>query len=168
MCYLPSFLKTQIIHLKGSDCKNDRPKTKQQRICVGCTCLFYWLLCIQEVSTASCALFCVIGTFSCIADADLPPIEYRTLACLFDRFFATLGSVRILTPLFREGLWGSLWQFAFMAGIALFGFWTLHRSRQVPKTVAAGWQWTFWHSTWHTYSVVASFYFLHHERTNGV
>ena len=170
MAFLLPFLQKQLNYLqaKGDESYVIRQKTKQQKIVVGCSCFTYWFLCYFGGYTA--IIYFAIGVFSFIADSELLPNTWINIHRFerIDRCFATLGGVRAMVPVLREGLWGSPQQFAFMCGLVLLGLWCLHQSRSVPNTPAGGWQWTMWHSIWHIVGAALACYALHHEQTNGV
>ena len=165
MAFAISFFRAQLALLKISN-EATRPKTTQQKICIGITCLFYWTICFHnDVLTAT--IFFLVGTFSLIADADLMPMKYYTEFCVFDRVLATLGGIRLVIAIIREGLYGDPWHFAFMLGLTCSCFYCLHRGRLVPNTVEGTWAWTMWHSLWH-FSAFAGCYALYRERTYQV
>ena len=170
MAFLLPFLQKQLKYLqaKGDEAYVLRPKTKQQKIIVGCSSFTYWFLCY--FGGYSAMIYFAVGIFSFIADSELLPNTCINIHRFrrIDRCVATLGTLRMFIAVLHEGLWGSPQRFAFMCGVSLFGLWCLHRSRSVPKTPSAGWQWTMWHSIWHIVCVAGGFYVLHHERTNGV
>ena len=156
LCSFPrKFLGTQVALLRpGNTLTVERPKTKLQKVCVGCSCLLCWSLCVFGDYCA--VIYFTVGLCSFLADTNfLPP---STRIHIIDRHFATLSAIPWVWSICRQGLWGNPWRFAFQCVWVSIAVWVLQQSRALPKTAAAGWQWAMWHSIWHLVIFGCAFY----------
>ena len=166
-----TFFSTQLALLRGrstSAAPPRREKTTAQRICVGASCLLYWLLCgaLCDVSRPTAALYFLVGLASTNADTGLlvvcPPIHGERLV---DRWLATAGTVRVLVAVGQIGLAGRAHRlnFLFMLCLVVLAFRLLHLSRGVPRAPDQTWRWVRLHATWHLISVLGGAHALRSE-----
>jgi SAM-dependent methyltransferase len=166
-----TFFSTQLALLRGrstSAAPPRREKTTAQRICVGASCLLYWLLCgaLCDVSRPTAALYFLVGLASTNADTGLlvvcPPFHGERLV---DRWLATAGTVRVLVAVGQIGLAGPAHHlnFLFMLCLVVLAFRLLHLSRGVPRAPDQTWRWVRLHATWHLISVLGGAHALRSE-----